>query len=106
MSDLDRLARLSGMATKTNRPANGRSAELSSQPTTAVDLSDGICDRPSRQTRLLTVIAGPHEGDGCVLYTAHGGPAAPREPWDPSLNDDAAALEESRAFWSVHALSA
>lgn len=65
-----------------------------------------ICDRPPRQTRLLTVVAGPYDGDACVLYTAYGGPTAPREPWDPSLQKDPAALEASRAFWTVHALSA
>lgn len=56
--------------------------------------------RPSRQ---MTVIAGPHEGE-TILYTAFGGPAAPREPGDPSLEGDA--LAESRAFWATHALSA
>lgn len=90
-----------------------------------------LCDRPIRQTRLLTVIAGPHEepcafcrGTGwgergslpircnctdgkvshaCILYTAYGGASAPREPWDPSL--DEAGKAESVAFWATHALS-
>ena len=59
---------------------------------------------PPRPTRYLTVIGGPHEGD-TILYTAFGGPAAPREPGDPSLANDDEALAESRAFWAEHALS-
>lgn len=60
-----------------------------------------IVDRPARPTRLLTVIAGPHEGLPCVLYTAFGGPTAPQEPGDPDCRDP----EASRQFWAVHALS-
>lgn len=75
------------------------------------------------QSRLVTVIAGPHTTcpsggkctgavcadyadhveHACVLYTAYGGMAAPREPGDPSI----ASWEElvtSREFWSQHAL--
>ena len=53
--------------------------------------------------RTVTVIAGPHEGDPCVLYTAYGGPCAPREPGDPTIAswDE---LLESRSFWAKHAL--
>jgi hypothetical protein len=61
--------------------------------------------KPMRKTSMVTVIAGPHEGDACVLYTAYGGPAAPREPGDPSVQKDQALLEESEAFWSKHALA-
>ena len=60
--------------------------------------------RPARLTRMVTVIAGPHQGEPCVLYTAFGGPLTPREPWDASLTPEQAA--ESRAFWAEHALSA
>lgn len=63
-----------------------------------------LCARPRRPTRLLTVVAGPHGAHPCVLYTAFGGPPAPREPWDPSLDDSERAA--SVAFWSEHALSA
>ena len=63
-----------------------------------------LCTRPSRPTRLLTVIAGPEGDDPCVLYTAHGGPAAPREPFDPGL-EAGEVLEASAAFWAAHALS-
>ena len=59
---------------------------------------------PSRETRLLTVIAGPSSDAPCILYTAYGGPAAPREPGDLTLSSWEA-IEESRAFWAVHALT-
>ena len=62
-----------------------------------------LCSRPSRPTRLLTVIAGPEGDDACVLYTAFGGPVAPREAWDPGLSPEEVA--ESQAFWAAHALS-
>jgi hypothetical protein len=59
---------------------------------------------PVRYTRLVTVIAGPHDNLPCVLYTAFGGPVAPKEPADPNLkeHEKAASIE----FWSKHALSA
>lgn len=41
-----------------------------------------LVDRPARPTRQLTIIAGPHDGLPCVLYTVFGGPAAPQEPGD------------------------
>jgi hypothetical protein len=60
-------------------------------------------NRFMRPTRLLTVIAGPHEGLPCMLYTAFGGPLTPREPGDPTIPDaDRAA---SAAFWAEHALA-
>jgi hypothetical protein len=65
-----------------------------------------LCQRPCRPSRLLTVIAGPDEEGETVLYTAFGGPCAPREPGDPSLAEDAQGLAESQAFWATHALSA
>lgn len=58
-----------------------------------------------QKTRCVTVIAGPETGYSTnVLYTAFGGPLAPKEPWDPSL--DEASLAESKAFWAQHALCA
>jgi len=54
-------------------------------------------------SRLLTVIAGPHEGLTCLLFTAFGGPLAPKEPGDPSLSESE--REASVAFWRVHALT-
>lgn len=53
-------------------------------------------------SRIITVIGGPAEGHPCVLYTAYGGPLAPREPGDPSLPDSE--REASEAFWAEHAL--
>lgn len=71
-----------------------------------------LIDRPLRPTRQITVIAGPHDGQPCVLFTAYGGPAAPREPWeletDPAhCREDFTSLDlaQSRAFWAQHALS-
>lgn len=60
-----------------------------------------VVDRPTRPTNKVTVIAGPHDGAPCVLFTAFGGPAAPQEPGDPSCKD----VEASRAFWAEHALA-
>lgn len=56
--------------------------------------------RDSRPTRIVTVIAGPHESEPCILYTAFGGPQAPQEPGDPGCKD----VEASKAFWAQHAL--
>jgi hypothetical protein len=60
-----------------------------------------IVERQTRQTRRITVIAGPHEEHACVLFTAFGGPASPQEPGDPRCKDPAA----SAAFWREHALA-
>lgn len=65
--------------------------------------SSRLIDQPTRPTRLLTVIAGAHEGLPCMLYTAFGGPQAAREPGDPSLEGEE--LQESERFWAQHALS-
>lgn len=64
-----------------------------------------FCERPLRRTSKVTVIAGPHEGNPCVLYTAFGGPLAPQEPGDPGIADNPEKLAVSRAFWAEHALS-
>jgi hypothetical protein len=63
-----------------------------------------LCDRQPRPTRQVTVIAGPHGDDPCVLYTAFGGPVAEKEVGDPTLTDDDA-IAKSAAFWAEHALS-
>lgn len=60
-----------------------------------------LVDRPARQVRTVTVIAGPHGEEPCVLYTAFGGPLTPQEPGDPGCKD----VEKSTAFWAEHALS-
>lgn len=59
-----------------------------------------LVKRPARLTRLITVVAGPHEMSACVLYTAFGGPPAPQEPGDPGCKDPVA----SSTFWRDHAL--
>jgi hypothetical protein len=56
-----------------------------------------------RMTRTLTVVAGPYDGNPCVLYTCYGGPPAPKETNDPYLKDSE--REASVKFWSEHALS-
>jgi hypothetical protein len=63
-----------------------------------------LCARPARPTRTLTVITGPHQGHGCVLYTAFGGPLTPKEPGDPTLTAENRDFAEK--FWAEHALSA
>jgi hypothetical protein len=63
-----------------------------------------LCARPARPSRLITVIAGPDGDELCVLYTAFGGPAAPKEPFDVGEADDAT-REASRVFWAEHALT-
>lgn len=62
-----------------------------------------LCRRPSIQTRQVTVIAGPHENEACILYTAFGGPLSPKEPGDTTLSPEQRA--ESEKFWAEHALS-
>lgn len=59
--------------------------------------------REAIATRQVTVIVGEHDGDPAVLFTAHGGPCAPKEPEDPTLTDDE--REASEAFWAEHALA-
>lgn len=63
-----------------------------------------VVDAPPARSRLVTIVAGPHDGSPCVLYTAYGGPQAPREPGDPAIRDDAE-RDASRAFWANHALA-
>lgn len=53
------------------------------------------------QTRIVTIIAGPHDGHPCVVYTMYGGPQAPQEPGDPGCKDP----DASRVFWREHALA-
>lgn len=60
-----------------------------------------FCAQAPVLVRSMTVIGGPHEGR-CILFTAYGGPCAPKEPWDETL-DDAGRAEATR-FWSQHAL--
>lgn len=62
--------------------------------------------RPSRPTRLLTVIGiAPMTGEEAVIYTAYGGPMASREPGDASLVLGSPEHQEAVAFWATHALA-
>lgn len=62
--------------------------------------------RPARSSQTVVVIGGPKNGESCVLYTAYGSPViAPREPFDPGIQDDPALMAESREFWAQHALA-
>lgn len=60
-------------------------------------------DSPKRKTQQITAICGPHDGQPCVVYTIYGGPLAPKEPTDPTLQEKD--REESIKFWSQHALA-
>jgi hypothetical protein len=63
-----------------------------------------LVNRPFRDSDLLTVI-GTKEGKKITLFTAHGGPIAPRElaTLPPDASDEE--KEESKSFWAQHALS-
>jgi hypothetical protein len=58
-----------------------------------------VVARPTRPSRLMTVIGIGGE----TIFTAYGGPAAPREVGDPSMNEEEA--KESAEFWAQHALA-
>lgn len=73
------------------------------QPRSGRPYASRLVAWPARPTRLLTVIAGPHESLLCMLYTSFGGPAAPREPGDSSLTGDD--LRKAEEFWRQHALA-
>lgn len=64
-----------------------------------------VVNLPMRPTRVVTFVAGPHNGEEGVLYTAFGGPSSPREPFefDDHMSEEA---REPLNFWSEHALSA
>jgi hypothetical protein len=75
-----------------------------------------LVDRETRLTNKVTVIAGPHAALPCVLFTAFGGPKAPREvgeieaqiatlPEMMKLSKLRAELVESKVFWGTHALA-
>ena len=58
---------------------------------------------PPRKQKWVTVIGGPSDSGEIILYTAYGGPLAPREPWD--VEHDPKLHAESLGFWAEHALS-
>lgn len=68
-----------------------------------------MCKRAPVQTREVTIISGPHDGQGCVLFTAYGGPNAPKEPFDFPAEENrpdfkSLSVVASEAFWKEHAL--
>jgi hypothetical protein len=64
-----------------------------------------MIDLPGRPTRIVTVI-GMVEADGITVYTIYGGPAAEREPGDPSIAGNDELIAAAKKFWSQHALAA
>jgi len=58
---------------------------------------------PRRTSKRATIIGIAAE-DGVTIFTCYGGEAAPREPGDKSLTDPKE-LQESKTFWSQHALA-
>jgi len=58
-----------------------------------------LTTRPFRPSRLITMV-----GWNETLFSAWGGPAAEREPWDSSLSPEE--KKDSLSFWAGHALSA
>jgi len=71
----------------------GRSGPVAADDGCRLGLGDGR----------VAVVGGLDAKGEMVLYTAYGGPAAPREPWDRGLDEELRA--ESERFWSEHALS-
>ena len=63
-----------------------------------------LINLPPRQTNIITVIAGPHENEKCILYTAFGGPLTPKEPGDSTIKSKAE-RKGSEKFWAEHALA-
>jgi hypothetical protein len=61
--------------------------------------------RPMRETRRVTVVVGPYGDHSSVLFTAYGGEAAPREPFDVDESRDPEGYREAGIFWGQHALS-
>ena len=73
-----------------------------------------LVDRPMRMVSSCTIVAGGPNGpewdedeegkEAYVLYAVFGGALAPREPFDPDIRKEED-LEESREFWTTHALT-
>lgn len=61
------------------------------------------CGALPRTVWFGAVVGRSHNGS-VEVFTAYGGPIAPREPQDPSMTDEAERAY-SRAFWAVHALT-
>lgn len=63
-----------------------------------------MINAPKRPTRKLTLIGTVNEAGELTIFTAYGGPLAPREPGDPTLETESDKAE-AHAFWSTHALA-
>lgn len=63
---------------------------------------EGMNPIPTRHVSV--VLVWNEKGDCYNAITCYAGLLAPREPWDPTLQDDPAALTESKAFWAAHAI--
>lgn len=72
------------------------------QPRPGRQYPSRMCRRDDALTRRVTVIAGPHDGQPCVVYTIFGGPCSPKELGDPELKPEE--REAAQKFWAEHAL--
>ena len=61
-----------------------------------------LIHKPTRPTRLLTVIGGPDSSGRMVFFNVFGGPVPAQEVGDPATLDS----KESHRFWREHALAA
>ncbi len=84
-------------------------------------IASRLIRRPLRPTNRVVVIAcrrvrdrqmpeidaerGPEPEPELILATVYGGPLAPREPWDESIQEVEPLLADSHAFWRDHALA-
>ena len=88
-------------------PACGDAPVTDDEVTLERPWADRLVARPTRPTRLLTIVAVPEfrdvpeKGKRLVAFTAYGGPMAPQNPEDPGNRDP----EGARVFWSQHALA-
>ncbi len=73
------------------------------------DVLSRMCDLPKIASRKVVIVGGEHEG-AYILFTAYGGPSAPREVIEAERLHaagklSAEALADARNFWCLHALS-
>jgi hypothetical protein len=100
VGDLPVLDEDTTMRVRDGRAWPSRMCAFRGRPQSARTSASAVAGRTSRT---ITIIGGPAAGLPCVLYTAFGGPLAPRELGDPSLPEGERAA--AAAFWSEHALA-
>ena len=61
-----------------------------------------LIHKPTRPTRLLTVVGGPDSSGRMIFFDVFGGPLPAQEVGDPATRD----IKESHRFWREHALAA